>query len=180
MDYLEHHGIKGQRWGIRRFQNKDGTLTKAGKLRAYKQSNAIYNTLSKDQQRHASYTDEPNVFMNKEEYLSLSKNAFVKKDKGKASSILNIVAGGKDDEVEFQVMTRNDKQGRGYASRLVDKGIKWAKDTQKNSIIWQVSLNNDASIKLAKKKGFEFTRNLMYDWNGEHFVPSTAVYTKRL
>ena len=26
--YLEHHGIKGQRWGVRRFQNKDGSLTR--------------------------------------------------------------------------------------------------------------------------------------------------------
>lgn len=30
---LQHHGIKGQRWGVRRFQNKDGTLTSRGKLR---------------------------------------------------------------------------------------------------------------------------------------------------
>lgn len=30
---LYHHGIKGQKWGIRRFQNKDGSLTKAGKKR---------------------------------------------------------------------------------------------------------------------------------------------------
>ena len=30
---LYHHGIKGQRWGIRRFQNKDGTRTDAGKKR---------------------------------------------------------------------------------------------------------------------------------------------------
>jgi len=29
-NYLAHHGIKGQKWGIRRFQNEDGTLTKAG------------------------------------------------------------------------------------------------------------------------------------------------------
>ena len=28
-----HHGIKGQRWGIRRFQKKDGSLTPAGKKR---------------------------------------------------------------------------------------------------------------------------------------------------
>ena len=32
-DYLEHHGIKGMKWGIRRFQNPDGTLTAAGKER---------------------------------------------------------------------------------------------------------------------------------------------------
>lgn len=30
---LYHHGIKGQKWGVRRFQNPDGTLTAAGKKR---------------------------------------------------------------------------------------------------------------------------------------------------
>ena len=32
-EFLEHHGIKGQKWGIRRFQNKDGSLTNAGRKR---------------------------------------------------------------------------------------------------------------------------------------------------
>lgn len=32
-NYLEHHGIKGQKWGIRRFQNEDGTLTAEGRRR---------------------------------------------------------------------------------------------------------------------------------------------------
>ena len=27
---LYHHGTKGQRWGVRRFQNKDGSYTPAG------------------------------------------------------------------------------------------------------------------------------------------------------
>lgn len=30
-DYLMHHGVKGQKWGVRRFQNEDGSLTDAGK-----------------------------------------------------------------------------------------------------------------------------------------------------
>lgn len=44
-EYLEHYGVKGQKWGVRRFQNKDGSLTKLGKKRygsekmqAYKQN----------------------------------------------------------------------------------------------------------------------------------------------
>ena len=38
-DILVHHGVKGQRWGVRRYQNYDGTLIKKSKY-TYKNKRA--------------------------------------------------------------------------------------------------------------------------------------------
>lgn len=40
-DELYHHGIRGQRWGRRRYQNKDGSLTPAGKKRYDKEMDKL-------------------------------------------------------------------------------------------------------------------------------------------
>lgn len=45
--WLAHHGIAGQKWGIRRFQNKDGSLTSAGRRR-YKVGEAMDDNDSND------------------------------------------------------------------------------------------------------------------------------------
>lgn len=45
-DELYHHGIKGQKWGVRRYQNEDGSLTEAGKkryLEAFSEANHEYH-----------------------------------------------------------------------------------------------------------------------------------------
>ena len=42
MNELYHHGVKGMKWGVRRYQNKDGSLTPAGKKRAIKDSKTYW------------------------------------------------------------------------------------------------------------------------------------------
>lgn len=41
-EVLIHHGIKGQHWGVRRFQNADGSLTNAGEKRYYDMGNGNF------------------------------------------------------------------------------------------------------------------------------------------
>lgn len=49
-DVLFHHGIKGMKWGVRRFQNKDGSRTAAGKKRE--------KTISADEQERSKRKSE--------------------------------------------------------------------------------------------------------------------------
>lgn len=40
-NYLQHHGIKGMKWGVRRWQNDDGSLTPAGEKRYLKYQGVV-------------------------------------------------------------------------------------------------------------------------------------------
>lgn len=46
-DELAHHGIKGQKWGVRRFENADGTLTAAGRARYGDKADKVEKAMTK-------------------------------------------------------------------------------------------------------------------------------------
>ena len=56
-NYLAHYGVVGMRWGVRRYQNKDGSLTAAGKKRNAKE-------LSRYAKQEAYKTDRPSSVIN--------------------------------------------------------------------------------------------------------------------
>ena len=61
---LQHHGVKGQKWGVRRYQNPDGSLTPAGQKRQAKKE------LKQDVKEYRSLRKTDKV----DDYLNSMKN----------------------------------------------------------------------------------------------------------
>ncbi len=79
-DYLEHHGIKGQKWGIRRFQNKDGTRTPAGKRRYSEDYTKAHSRKSVKEMSNQELRDRNNRLQMEQQYrqLRLNNNAVMR------------------------------------------------------------------------------------------------------
>lgn len=92
MDEFYHHGIRGQRWGVRRYQNADGSLTPAGQKRlekkdakwAHKNHDKIVSKarkdVSKELDRYANnLLSDPNAVTSKGKLSSSTINSYNRK-----------------------------------------------------------------------------------------------------
>lgn len=83
--YIAHHGIKGQQWGVRRWQNEDGSLTTEGRVHygygvsdEQKKDAEILKKLGQDK-----FTESQEFYRiknNKKEFLSKATNKIEKKE----------------------------------------------------------------------------------------------------
>lgn len=145
-DVLIHYGILGMKWGVRRYQNKDGSLTSAGKKR-YSNNDNVKEAPQKntEEPKKKSVKDmsdeelrrEVNRMQLEQNYLRMTGQNI---EKGKSAAEIAL---GK--MKESFVSTVAQKSGQILAERLVNSmlGVKDNKDNKDNSLKNNSSNKND-------------------------------------
>lgn len=122
--YLQHHGIQGQRWGIRRYQNEDGSLTALGRRyygvqerralkeqkKQYLADNKVRYKEAKDQLREFN-KDPKNLFKNKERKALKENIKEIKTDR--------FVAKTRNDEYRKMYMEETDPEKKRQLGELI-------------------------------------------------------------
>lgn len=180
MSSLMHHGVKGQRWDVRRFQNKDGTRTAAGKkqLTAQRLSKNekgirdVYRSLSDEDFRTLGYSKEEADQERKDDFLELGRrhtdydqyNRVRYKD-GKAVGYIaatgyqTTVGRGKKivNILAVDLAVHSEYRGNGYSVALGKDLVRWF-DTygskEYDRIEWYAMSENIGSQKAAERSGF--------------------------
>lgn len=83
-DELYHWGVKGMKWGVRRYQNKDGSLTNAGRKRYDSEADkGDYD------QKKSDGTRFKNTKKGKQEVLKADANRYAKEDNEALRNVVN-------------------------------------------------------------------------------------------
>lgn len=151
---LTHWGVKGQKWGVRRYQNKDGTLTPAGKKR-YDRDIAENNAKKKDNRINI---DGPDA------------KRWVKEDIKRSRGVVDSSSDMVRELEKINNATSRTKRQKMDLSNMSDQEMR----SQINRAILEKQYN-DMFAPQRQSRGREFTKNVLENAGTALAVTSSAL-----
>ena len=158
MDYyrtneLYHHGIKGQKWGVRHWQNADGTFNEAGKKRYFGGGGSLKGTLHRNMA--GVYEMNEKYYMKRGNKVAAGMNRLAKEQQLKKAAEadkahMNKRIEKKSAKYDKEISKVNREKEKTLAAREKNKAIleqKWAKKEAAGKM-------SKADVK-AKRKDFD-------------------------
>ena len=148
--YLAHHGILGMKWGLRRYQNKDGSLTPAGKTRYSGQSNPRHKPSSARKaakQRAAALEKARKAKAEKKVYEEARKKAL---ESGNATEVLKYRKGSTQAELDAalrrinterslaEISAKEMAKGKSTVDKIIDTADTWRARGEKAINVWNL------------------------------------------
>lgn len=168
-DELYHHGIKGMRWGVRRYQNKDGSLTANGrKRRSLGQTVKDYRTAKKRKAslEKARKTKAANKKAAEERTKALAKGKISAKNMTD-EELKAKIARMELEKSYHELVSKTDKsvqtRGKHFIDKFLDSAVDKIADNAAADIVAQ-------SVKVFTAKGANSVLNNVLKTEGSEYV----------
>lgn len=161
---IYHHGIKGMKWGVRRYQNKDGTLTAAGKLRLRE----IYSDRN-------MLTSDKKMVNQREKAIEKSgvKHIDDETDVIAKGTVLNRVSGVQNESLDgrkYASVTNNDSS---IYRDLLKRGFSFGSGKQENVFNYRLEAVHDLTV----ANGKAVTEKFLADYGNQKLRNLYKEYT---
>ena len=185
MNELYHHGIKGMKWGVRRFQNADGSLTDAGKKKEYKKSLKTDKKIRRDLELKTYDSARfANAYSKKTKSYSKKYEKAISKDPTKTNQKTQRIENTKNlldlnakswntynsknvqrlrKQVDFMISKYSDTKIKDVDTKLMKNGIEYIKSTR------AAMANSNVTYDLVKRRDRENNTDIYVPTKTRHY-----------